>query len=107
MEDIIMNSGHGVPSLYKLKNNYKKIDNISDVEDSILGKEVVVIYKYNNKLFGNWHQDVLYQGILSNKPGNSSLHHDKYIWLKDDKQNKLRFIRKTRFSANLELFILN
>jgi hypothetical protein len=107
MEDIIMNSGYGRPSLYKLQQKYKKICDISIIDDSFLGKEVIIIYKYINKLYGNWHQDVLYHGVLSQKPANTSSAYDDYICVNHYKSNKIFFIRKARFNKNLDLFILN
>jgi hypothetical protein len=89
--DIIMNSGCGRPSLCKLKNNYTKFENVQDIDESFIGKEVIILYKYPQLLFGNYHQDILYYGVFSNGPVHT---YETHIWIKDYKVNKIGLISK-------------
>lgn len=90
MEEVIMNSGHGRPSLYYLNQHYKKID-YEQINESCVGTECILIYKYLNKLYGNFHQDVLCNGVFINGC------YDSFIHIKDTKINKIMQISKKRF----------
>ena len=98
MEDVIMNSGQGRPSLYYLNQNYKKID-YEKINESYVATECIVIYKYPNKLFGNFHQDILCNGLFIKGC------YDNFIHIKDTKFNKILKISKKRFLKNyLEIY---
>ena len=104
--NVIMNSGYGRPSLSKLKNNYIMVDSIQDVDESFIGKEVIVIYKYPELLFGNYHQDILHYGIFSESPVQN---YNTHIWIKNYKNDKTVCISKKRFTcenSKLLMFIL-
>jgi len=72
------------------KNTCKKID-IEIVDDSIIGKQVFVLVKYPQLLFGNIHSDFLFIGTLI-----KSIHSHR-ICLHDTRINKCVFISKKRF----------
>jgi hypothetical protein len=102
----ILNSSCGRPSLTNIKNNYKKVDNVQDINESFIGKEVIVLYKYPKLLFGNYHQDILYYGIFTKSPKNN---YETHIWIKDYKRTEPGLISKKRFYGEnplLTLFIL-
>ena len=102
----ILNSSYGRPSLTNIKNNYKKMDNVEDIDESFIGKEVIVLYKYPQLLYGNYHQDILYYGIFSKSPKND---YENHIWIKDYKRIEAGLISKKRFygeNALLKLLVL-
>ena len=105
-QDILMNSGYGRPSLSKLKNNYTKFENIQDIDESFIGKEVIILYKYPKLLFGNYHQDILYYGVFVKGYDNS---YDTHIWIKDYKISKPGMLSKKRFTcenSKLSIFLV-
>ena len=105
-QGIIMNSGCGRPSLAKLKSKYEKFENVQDIDESFIGKEVIVIYKYPKLLFGNYHQDILYHGVFSEGPVHT---YETHIWIKDYKIIKPGLLSKKRFickNSNLSIFLL-
>ena len=104
--NVIMNTGYGRPSLTKLKNNYIMVNSIQDIDESFIGKEVIVIYKYPKLLFGNYHQDILHYGVFTESPVQT---YNTHIWIKNYKNQKTGRISKKRFiceNSKLSMFIL-
>jgi len=107
MDDaIILKNMKGFPAPNIFRNTYKKI-NIDDVDDSFIGKNVIVLAKYKERMFGNFHEDFLYIGVLT-YPLIRENNYDKYIWIKETRVSKYIYLRKSRFSdknPSIELYI--
>lgn len=98
MEESILKRMPGFPCPHTFKNSYKKIE-IETVNESFLGKEVIVIMKYPKLLYGNMHSDFLFIGILE---GSNPI--DK-LCIADTRVSKNIVISKKRFHGILELYI--
>jgi len=102
-DGIVLKSGNGRISQCDFNKNFVKmnLEYIKNINESHIGNEVIVIYKYFTQLFGNFHIEVLYHGILVNGC------YDNFIWIKDNTHKKIGKISKKRFSVNnsvLELY---
>lgn len=109
MDDIILKRMSGFPAPNIFRNTYKKIniDEIDEIDDSFIGKNVIVIAKYKKQLYGNFHEDFLYIGVITN-PIIKVIDYEKYIYIKDTRISKNICLRKTRLSnknPSIELYI--
>lgn len=103
-DDVIMKTLPGRPSQFIITNKFVKINSIQEINNSYIGKEGIIIYKYTNKMFGNFHKDVFCNGIFSN------CNYETYICIHDYKIKKNISISKKRFlqkNTNFELYIKN
>lgn len=101
--NVILHTGYGRPSLTKLRNNYKKFENVQDIDESFIGKEVIILYKYPKLLYGNYHQDILYYGVFSE---GSLQKYKTHFFIKDYKQPKPGILSKKRFNGENSLLTL-
>ena len=65
MNNIILKGLPGFPGPPNFNLNYNQINNIHEINDSFIGKNIIVLLKYNKLLFGNFHKDFLYIGELT------------------------------------------
>ena len=105
--DIILKGLPGFPAPHNFNFNYEKNTNIHEIDDSFIGKKIIVLLKYNKLLFGNFHKDFLYIGELTYSliKENSYMTH---IWIKETRVNKYICLNKKRFAdkkPSLELYI--
>ena len=102
--NIIMNSGYGRIGKWQIQQrNFVNFEDVDKIDETFLGKEVIVLYKYPNLLFGNYHQDILYHGVFTEGPMHN---YEKHIWIKDFKKLKPGFISKKRFCGENPLLVL-
>lgn len=108
MDDIIILKGlPGFPAPHNFKINYNRINNIDEIDDSFIGKKIIVLLKYNKLLFGNFHKDFLYIGGLT-YPLIKENDYNTHIWIKETRVNKYICLKKNRFTdknSSLELYI--
>ena len=105
--DIILKRLPGFPAPHIFKMNYKQINNIDEVDESFIGKKIIVLIRYNKLLFGNFHKDFLYIGELT-YPLIKKDDYNTHIWIKETRLNKYICLSKKRFSEktpNIELYI--
>ena len=106
MDDIILKRMPGFPAPNIFRNTYKKI-NMDEIDDSFIGKNIIVIAKYKKQLYGNFHEDFLYIGVII-IPLIKVIDYEKYIYIKDTRISKNICLRKSRFSnknSSIELYI--
>ena len=89
-DDIILKHMRGFPAPHIFRNKYKKINNIDEIDDKFIDKNVIVLIKYRKIMFGNFHEDFLYIGIIT-PPNIKEKDYDKFIWLKDTRILKTVF----------------
>jgi len=109
--NIIMKPGCGRISSWEMKQRkFSKVEDedIDKLDDSFIGKEVIILYKYPQLLCGNYHQDILYQGIFSEGLNNIQTY-ETHIWIKDYKKSKPGLLSKKRLlckNSNLSMYIV-
>jgi hypothetical protein len=109
--NIIMKSGCGRISSWEMKQRkFSKVEDedIDKIDDSFIGKEVIILYKYPQLLCGNYHQDILYHGIFS-EGLTKNCSYETHIWIKDFKKSKPGFLSKKRLlceNSNLSMYIV-
>ena len=79
MEEWLMNTVRGRPSLWVLLQKYKPLgqEEMDFIDETWIGRECVVVYRYPKKIAGNWHQNILYHGQFSQGS------YETHIWIKD------------------------
>ena len=92
MEEWVMTTIRGRPSLWFLQQKYKPLEKTESIDETWVGRECIIIYRYPKKVAGNWHQNVLYYGRFS--PGSYETH----IWINDYNGHKGR-ISKSRLGG--------
>jgi hypothetical protein len=106
MDDIILKRMPGFPTPNIFRNKYKKI-NIDEIDDIFIGKNVIIIAKYKKQLYGNFHEEFLYIGVIIN-PLINVIDYEKYIYIKDIRLSKNISLRKSRLSnknPSIELYV--
>jgi len=84
-----------------LLESYSKIEDIMSVDERFEGKLCVVFFHYPEILFGNYHKDVLYQGVFV---GGRS--YERHIWIRDKVKAGVVMLSKRRFrDGSLELWV--
>lgn len=105
--DIILKGLPGFPAPHNFNLNYEKNNNIDEVDESFIGKNIIVLFKYNKLLFGNFHKDFLYIGELT-YPLIKENDYNTHIWIKEIRVNKYICLKKKRFSdknPSLEVWV--
>jgi len=77
-ETVFFDSMTGVPNPVTIRRDYTQIHDLSNIPIDSVGKTIVIVYLYPEKLFGNYHKDVLYYGTIC-----PSIDMRKYLCLKD------------------------
>ena len=109
MDNIILKGLPGFPGPPNFNLNYSQINNIHEINDSFIGKNIIVLLKYNKLLFGNFHKDFLYIGELT-YPLIKENDYNTHIWIKEIRVNKCICLKKNRFTdknSSLELYIFS
>jgi hypothetical protein len=101
MEEWMMNTIRGRPSLWVLREKYKPLETVErlSIDESWIGRECVVIYRYSKKIAGNWHQNILYHGLFS--PGSYETH----IWINDYNGHKGRVSKSRLVGSRFVIYI--
>ena len=106
-DDYLLNRLPGFPKPSLFKEKYKLIENIHEIDETYIGKEVIILYKYTKKIVGMNYKEFLYKGYLMN-PLEKDLDYKNYVWIKDDRIDKHIMLSKSRFykkNYDLEMYI--
>lgn len=102
MSEYILNRLPGFPLPHIFKEKYKKVENIEEMDEKWINKEVIILIKYIKLICGNIHNDFIYIGkIIENDEGINEC----FFTIYDTRIKRNICLRKRRFINNLDLYI--
>ena len=104
MEQYILNRLPGFPLPHIFKEKYKKVENIEEIDENWINKDVIILIKYLRLISGNIHKDFLYIGKIIEKDQEIN---QSFFIIYDTRIKRNISLRKTRFINNLDLYILH